>query len=276
MADARKMRVGILGAANIAKKNARAIRKSESCVVVAVASRDPAKAAAWIKEWAPTGVRACTYDELLADAEVDCVYVPLPTTKHVEWVARCAQAGKHVLLEKPIAPDLAGCLAIARACRDAKRVLMDGTMFMHHERTAALRRLLDPADAPNFFGHVTRVTSAFSFRGDAAFFNNDIRCTPDGDPLGCLGDLGWYCIRLGLIAYNWTMPILARGRATRNGSGIPIDASAELVFPPFLPGGAERVLSFHCSFSHTFRQVRRVRKRPRLRSHARTHYVMPA
>ena len=58
MADAMKMRVGILGAANIAKKNARAIRKSESCVVVAVASRDPAKAVAWIKEWAPTGARA--------------------------------------------------------------------------------------------------------------------------------------------------------------------------------------------------------------------------
>ena len=56
--------------------------------------------------------------------------LPLPTTKHVEWVARCAAAGKHVLLEKPIAPDLAGCVAIARACRNAKRALMDGTMFM--------------------------------------------------------------------------------------------------------------------------------------------------
>ena len=88
------VRVGIAGAASIAKKNARAIARSERCALVALASRSPAKAKAFVDELGLANVRLLgSYDALLADGEVDAVYVPLPTTLHLDFVRKCAAAG---------------------------------------------------------------------------------------------------------------------------------------------------------------------------------------
>src|SRR5688500_8784269 len=100
-------RWGILGAANIARKNWKAIRNAENATLVAVASRSRERAAQFIDECqgsAPfaTAPAACaSYEELLARKDVDAVYIPLPTGIRKEWVIRTAQAGKHVLCEKP-------------------------------------------------------------------------------------------------------------------------------------------------------------------------------
>ena len=87
------MRVGIVGTANISKKNAKAIHGSKGAKLAAVASRDAQRA----KEWAAENcafagaLTTCTYEELLANPEIDAVYMPLPTTLHKEWVPKFAQ-----------------------------------------------------------------------------------------------------------------------------------------------------------------------------------------
>ena len=113
-------RWGILGTANIARKNWRAIRNSGNSTLTAVASRDAAKARKFIDECQadvpfPTAPVPCGYDELLARKDVDAVYIPLPTGIRREWVVKAAMAGKHVLCEKPCGVNAADVRAIGPA-----------------------------------------------------------------------------------------------------------------------------------------------------------------
>src|SRR5262249_18689447 len=99
-------RWGVLGTANIARKNWKAIRNAGNSAVVAVASRDAGRARRFIDECqaeaplAPAPVACGSYGELLARPDIDAVYIPLPTGVRKEWVMRAAAAGKHVLCEK--------------------------------------------------------------------------------------------------------------------------------------------------------------------------------
>src|SRR5262245_51542739 len=98
-----KLRWGVLGVAGIAvKKVIPAMQRGSLTDVVAIASRDREKAGAAAKA---LGIPRAygSYDALIADSEVDAVYIPLPNHLHVEWTTRAAEAGKHVLCEKPIA-----------------------------------------------------------------------------------------------------------------------------------------------------------------------------
>src|SRR6516225_5821303 len=102
-------RWGILGTANIARKNWKAIRNAENSSLVAVASRDQERASQFIEECQATvpltpKPAACGgYHQLLDRDDIDAVYVPLPTGIRKEWILKAAQAGKHVLCEKPCA-----------------------------------------------------------------------------------------------------------------------------------------------------------------------------
>ncbi len=243
----RTVRWGILGAANIARKNWQAIRNTGNAVVGAVASRDLARAREFISDCqrdAPMGtpVNAVgTYDEILRDPAIDAVYVPLPTGLRKEWVIRAAEAGKHVLCEKPCATSGADLREMIEACAANKVQFMDGVMFMHSARLPKLREVLD-----GDIGQIRRITSAFSFLGSDEFFASNIRASGSLEPFGCLGDLGWYCIRLALWAMNGAMPERVVGKVHRKqgGQGGPTEFSGELFF-------ANQVSSaFFCSF-HT-------------------------
>ena len=115
-------RWGILGTANIARKNWKAIRIAGNSTLTAVASRDAAKAQKFIDEcqsdvaFPPCPPRAA-YDELLKRTDVDAVYIPLPTGIRREWVVKAAEAGKHVLCEKPCGTNAADLRAMLDACR---------------------------------------------------------------------------------------------------------------------------------------------------------------
>ena len=96
------IRYGILGAANIARAFTRGLAGSTLARAEAVASRDAAKAAAFAAELAiPRHLGS--YEALLADPAIDAIYIPLPNDLHCEWAIRCAEAGKHVLCDKPLA-----------------------------------------------------------------------------------------------------------------------------------------------------------------------------
>jgi predicted dehydrogenase len=246
-----KIRWGILGTANIARKNWKAIQLTGNSTVAAVASRDLERSRRFIAdcqgqarvENEPQAFGS--YEELLASHEIDAVYVPLPTGMRKEWVLRAAATGKHVLCEKPCAVSVADLREMIEACRKHRVQFMDGVMFMHSRRMPRLREILDDGQS---VGKVRRITSAFSFGAPPEFFSSNIRANPKFEPYGCLGDLGWYCIRFALWVMNWEMPkevtgrILSSSQRDEGDDAVPTEFSGEL----FFKSGVNA--SFYCSF----------------------------
>jgi predicted dehydrogenase len=244
-------RWGILGTAGIARKNWKAIRISGNAMVTAVASRNEASAKKFIDECsaqvpmestpAPLG----SYEALLARKDVDAVYIPLPTALRREWVIKAAEAGKHVLGEKPAALNATEVTEMLEACERNQVQYMDGVMFMHSQRLPMIRKILDDQSQ---LGQLRRMASQFSFAGDEAFQTANIRTSSDLEPYGCLGDLGWYCTRFFLWVLKGQMPTEVRARTLTQLQGkaspapVPGEFTAELVFP----GGV--TASFYCSF----------------------------
>lgn len=250
------LRVGILGTAAIATKVRRAI-VAAGHRVVAIGSRDAAKGAAWAAQALACGdlaaaPAALSYEGVLAAADVDAVYIPLPCGLHREWVCKAAAAGKHVIVEKPAAASVAELEAMLRACRDARVCFLDGTMFHFHPRAA----LIDARVREPRFGPVGRVASSFSFRGDAAFFANNIRTSAALERFGCVGDLGQYCIRFGLNVFDWELPATVRGVAVEhNAEGVPMNATMSFSWPAGGPDGGPRTLLVDCAFTLAFKQT---------------------
>ena len=246
-----KLRWGILGTAQIARKNWKAIRNTGNATVVAVASRDLEKSRRFIAEGqshAPMDLPPRplgSYEELLATEDVDAVYIPLPTGLRQEWVIRAAEAGKHIVCEKPCATSVADLQEMLAACRRHRVQFMDGVMFMHSRRLPQMRAVLDDATG---IGDIKRITSAFSFRAPEEFFTDNIRAHSTLEPHGCLGDLGWYNLRFALWAMNWQLPRRVTGRilnetaAKNSGAPVPTEFSGELFFDHGVSSG------FYCSF----------------------------
>jgi predicted dehydrogenase len=242
-------RWGILGTANIARKNWKAIRVADNATLSAVASRDAAKAKKFIDEcqsdvaFASAPAACGGYDELLKRSDVDAVYIPLPTGIRREWVIKAAQAGKHVLCEKPCGTNAADLRAMLDSCRANKVQFMDGVMFMHSARLPLLRKVLDDGES---VGALRRIASQFCFQATGDFMDRNIRVSHELEPLGALGDLGWYNLRFTLWVMKYQMPERVAGHTLfEHGSGakpVPVEFSGEL----FFPGGVGA--SFYCSF----------------------------
>jgi len=251
MSNLSHCRWGILSTAAIAKKNWRAIAKSSSGTVAAVASRRMDAAQSFIAECQSQCPQSQTpdailgYEALLARQDIDAVYIPLPTGIRKEWIIAAAESGKHVLAEKPAAICSADLEEILYICHRNHVQFMDGVMFMHSERMKRMREVLDDREA---IGDIRRIACQFTFLGGDAFSQSNIRVDSQLEPFGCLGDLGWYCVRFLLWANHWQMPTDVRGRRIASLQGInstttvPADFSAELLFPNGSSG------SFYCSF----------------------------
>lgn len=247
----KNLRWGILGTARIARKNWKAIRHSGNGVVVAVASRDLGRAQEFIGdcqriepfEAVPRAIDS--YERLLASPEVDAVYLPLPTALRKEWVIRAAEAGKHVFCEKPCAVSVADLEVMLAACRKHRVQFMDGVMFMHHRRLDQIRAVLDDGAS---LGEVRRIDSHFTFLGGDDFFAQNIRVNHALEPLGCLGDLGWYGVRLSLWVMQWQMPQRVAGRILAEKDGVPTAFSGELIFASGVSA------NFYCSFLEQHQQ----------------------
>lgn len=244
-------RWGLMSTAAIARKNWKGIRLSGNGRVSAVASRTVEKAQRFIDECSAevpqSGPVAAvgSYDQLLARDDVDAVYIPLPTGMRKDWVVAAASAGKHVLCEKPVAVNEAEVQEMVDACAAAGVQFMDGVMFDHSQRLAAIRRTIE---SEQVLGKLRRISTHFSFLGDDAFQQGNIRTDSVLEPHGCLGDLGWYCIRLTLWATNLLMPTQVSARTLSWLSGtdsegeVPGEFSAELQFPDGVSA------AFYCSF----------------------------
>ncbi len=218
-------RWGILGTATIARKNWQALRYAGNAALVAAASRDRARAQRFIDECqanaplVPAPVACGSYEELLGRKDVDAVYIPLPTAVRKEWVLRAAAAGKHVLCEKPCGVTSADVRAMLDACRENRVQFMDGVMFMHSQRLTLLRQVLDDQQT---VGAVRRISSQFSFKATGDFLTQNIRASSEIEPLGCLGDLGWYNIRFSLWVLNEQLPEHVTGRILQKHDPSPV------------------------------------------------------
>ncbi len=233
-------RWGILGTAGIARKNWVAMRLAGNARVAAVASRSEDSANRFIDECSADvpqvsrPVALGSYEALLARDDIDAVYIPLPTALRHQWVIRAAEAGKHIIGEKPAALNAAEVAHMLNVCRQHHIQYMDGVMFMHSLRLPLVRQLLD---SENPVGNLRRLTAQFSFAGDESFRQSNIRTHSELEPYGCLGDLGWYCIRIFLWAMQGQMPSEVRARTlstlqgTSSPDSVPGELSAELVFP---------------------------------------------
>lgn len=256
----RPIRWGILGTARIATKVGRAIHRARGAVLAAVASRDTARAQSWIANHTRGGhacggtgaddartfldadsrVTACgSYLELLDDPQIDAVYIPLPPSLHCQWTCLAAQFGKHVLCEKPLGLNLAEAQQMADVCAIANRQLMDGVMWIHHERTTAMREVIRSEK----LGALRRVMAGFSNGANLEPDNIRFQRELGG---GALGDLGWYCVGALLWAYG-ELPerVFATARYERD---VDVNLSAMLWFPQ------GRMASFDCGFDVVWRK----------------------
>ncbi len=182
-------RWGVLGTARIAEQQViPAIQRSSNGEVVAVSSSS-GRAAAYA-ERLNIPVAHTSHEALLADPDVDAVYIPLPNSAHVEWTVKAATAGKHVLCEKPIALDEAGLAEAEAACDSHGVQLAEAFMYRHHPQIAAVRDLL----ASGRIGDLVAIDGRFHFRLDRSAGPN-IRLDPDLGG-GALRDVGCYPVDL--------------------------------------------------------------------------------
>lgn len=248
----RILRVGFLGASGIAHKVWPAIEAASSVQVTCVAARDPTRAAAFIAECAESMKLpedrlpiAATYEQLVTSDEVDVVYISIPVTLREQWIHRCAENGKHVVCEKPLA-DAEALRGWIEALSAKQLLFMDGTMCSHGPYLAALVKALPR------IGSVRRITSCYSFGASESFLAGDIRCDPAMEPMGCLGDVGWYCVRGFLHVMNFAMPVAVTGRVIeRNAKGAIIAFTGDLTFRD--PADEDGIVTaqFHCSFLYS-------------------------
>ncbi len=189
-----KVRWGVLSTADIGmKKVTPAIQRAANCEVVAIASRDLTRSEAAAAELGiPTALGS--YEALLASADVDAVYIPLPNHLHMEWTIAAAEAGKHVLCEKPLALTSGDAQAMVEACASAGVKFMEAFMYRLHPSWVHVRELL----AAGAIGEPRVINTRFSY------FNDDpgnIRNQPEAGG-GALMDIGCYAVNLSRMLFE--------------------------------------------------------------------------
>lgn len=179
------VRWGILSTAKINRLVLAGARKSDRVEVLAVASRDRQRAESYAREH---GIERAygSYEALLADPDVEAVYVPLPNSLHVVWTMGALAAGKHVLCEKPLTRRSEEAEAAFDAAERADLLLMEGFMYRHNPQTRTVQRLVDDGA----IGELRLVRTAFSFSLTEL---GNVRMRPELDG-GALMDVGCYCV----------------------------------------------------------------------------------
>ena len=176
---------GILSTADINRKLIPGAHASPKVELLAVASRDQERAEAFAHEWEIERAYG-SYDELLADPDVEAIYIPLPNTLHSEWAIRALDAGKHVLCEKPFSRHTSEVAAAFDAAERNDRLLSEAFMYRHNPQTARLMQLV----AEGAIGELRLVRAAFSY---GLYDPQNIRLRTDVEG-GALMDVGCYCV----------------------------------------------------------------------------------
>jgi predicted dehydrogenase len=227
------VRIGILGAANIARLFVDAVRASPKVSIRAVASRDVERGRTFARELGIDTVHP-SYDALLADPAIDAVYNPLPNNLHAEWSIRAADAGKHVLCEKPLAMSAAEARAMFDAARRNGVHVVEGYPYRAQPQTIKLRELL----AANAIGRLQTVYASFGFALTDA---SNIRMDPALGG-GALMDAGSYPVSFARMVAG-ERPARAHAMARWFEGGVDRTLAGTLEFPSGL------LAQIACSFA---------------------------
>ena len=182
---ARAVTWGILSTADINRKLIPGAHASSKVDLRGVASRDAVRAEAYAREWEIERSYG-SYEALLADPEIEAVYISLPNTLHCEWSIRALEAGKHVLCEKPLSRHVAEVEAAFDAAERTGHLLTEAFMYRHNPQTLRLKQLVDEGA----IGELRLVRSAFSY---SLYDEANIRLQTDLEG-GALMDVGCYCV----------------------------------------------------------------------------------
>jgi D-xylose 1-dehydrogenase (NADP+, D-xylono-1,5-lactone-forming) len=231
---------GFLSTARINDHLLAAARDSQLVRVLAVASRDQARAETYAREHSIERAYG-TYDELLADPDVEAVYVSLPNALHVEWSIRALEAGKHVLCEKPLTRRPEDVERAFDAAERAGRLLMEAFMYRHHPQTGRVKQLVEEGA----IGELRAMRAAFSFDLLAERDEADIRLNAELDG-GSLMDVGSYCVSGARL--------LAGEPERAFGEQVPAPSGVDMTFYGTLRFPGDVVAQFHSSLALPFKQ----------------------
>jgi len=230
---------GVLGAARIALNQViPAIQQVAGAELIAIASRDLDKARATAAHF---GIPKAfgSYEALLEAPDIDAVYIPLPNALHAPWTIRAAQAGKHVLCEKPLALNASQVGEMIAACREHGVQLAEAFMYRHHPQIAqALERV-----RAGEIGTPRLIRGSFSFELNRP---DDVRWDPALGG-GALLDVGCYPVSAARLMFG-AEPVKALAAATFTPRGVDETLAGVLVFPE------ERYALMDCSFRLPLRQ----------------------
>jgi D-xylose 1-dehydrogenase (NADP+, D-xylono-1,5-lactone-forming) len=225
------VRWGILSTARINRLVLPALHAAALSEVVAVASRSDETAKAYAAEHGIPRAHG-SYEELLADPEVEAVYIPLPNGLHVEWTVRALEAGKHVLCEKPLDWRPAEVERAFDAADRASLLLMEAFMYRHHPQTTRVAELV----AGGAIGELRAVRASFGFTlSDPA----NVRLIAELGG-GALLDVGCYCVSLARLVAG--EPLVATGQAVRGPSAVDLRFAGVLTF------AGDVLAHFDCGF----------------------------
>ena len=211
---------GLLSTARINDAFIEGVGQSSRSAVLAVASRDRGRAERYAAE---RGIERAydSYEALLADPDIDAVYISLPNALHLEWTGRALEAGKHVLCEKPLSRREADVRAAFDLAERHDRLLMEAFMYRHHPQTARLVELVESGA----IGRLRLVRAAFSFHFDDP---GDVRLSADLEG-GALMDVGCYCVSASRLLAG--EPELVCGMQVVGGDGVDVTFSGWMRFP---------------------------------------------
>ncbi len=212
------MRLGLLSTARINEKLVAGARRARGVEVVAIGSRDRARAEAQAKTLGVPRAHA-SYEELLADPDVEAVYVALPNSLHIEWSLRALEAGRHVLCEKPLSrhpDDVAHAFDVAERNR---LVLAEAFMWRHHPQAHRLIELLGE------IGELRLIRASFSFLLERP---GDLRLSAALDG-GALMDVGCYCLSATRLLAG--EPLVVSAQQVCGVDGVDVRLTGLLRFP---------------------------------------------
>jgi predicted dehydrogenase len=231
------LRWGLVSTARINRAVIPAIRASSGSELVAVASRSLERARAYAAEWKiPRSVGS--YEELVADPELDALYISLPNHLHAEWAIRGARAGKHVLCEKPIALSLEEMDAIAAAARENGVAVAEAFMYRHHPQTHRVKALVDSGA----LGELRLIRGGFTFDLTR---EGDVRLDPAMGG-GSLWDVGCYPLSYARLLAG-AEPLEVFGWQKLGPTGVDLVFSGQLRFP------GDLLAQIDCGFAAPFR-----------------------
>jgi predicted dehydrogenase len=215
----RQLKWGILGAARVNERLLPAIIEAPNSQLVAIASRRAGAARATLEKYAPTyaGNVACydDLDALINDKNIDAIYCPMANEEHAEWAVKAINAGKHVLIEKPMATTLKDIDAIEAASKAKNVKVMEGFMYRFHPQHARVAEIVKSG----VIGDILSVRSSFSFLMREARMYRINRSMADGG--GALWDIGPYAIHSLRWAFGLEpKSVIAQAKLNEHGADI--------------------------------------------------------